>query len=165
MTSAAELLSRLTAVRVRLDGLAGREPPDGLTDPDQPSGERWDWGQVWAHMAEFPAYWTARVREALADSDPEPVPFGRTKADTGRIEAIERDRGLPAPDLMARLRPDLDAVAGLIAELSPEQWAREVRHSTLGVMDMRRVFDEFVVGHLEAHADQLDGLVAGAGSS
>jgi hypothetical protein len=31
-------------------------------------------------------------------------------------------------------------------------------------MGMRAIFDEFLVGHLEAHADQLDGLRSERGS-
>jgi DinB superfamily len=160
-TPAEGFLERLEAARSRLERLARQEPaPGGLTDADEPSGERWDWGQVWAHVAEFPSYWMARVREVLAEPPPaEPPPFGRTKADPGRVAAIERDRHAAVPELLTRLRADLDDLRDLIAEMSPADWRRQVRHPTLGVMDVERVFEDFLVGHLEAHAAQLEGLL------
>jgi hypothetical protein len=36
-------------------------------------------------------------------------------------------------------------------------------HSTLGVVDMPAVVQDFLVGHLEAHADQLDALRVNSG--
>jgi hypothetical protein len=158
-------LERLEAVQARLERLARAEPaPGALTDADEPTGERWDWGQVWAHVAEFPGYWMARLREVFAVSgrgpDTEPPPFGRTASDPGRIAAIERERHTPAERLMVRLRGDLDDLRDLLAEMSPADWDVRVRHSTLGVLDMPRVFETFLVGHLERHADQLESLLA-----
>ena len=158
-------LERLEAARVHLERLADELPPPGaLTDADEPSGERWDWGQVWGHTAEFPAYWMARLREVFAlPGTGEPPPFGRTKMDPDRIAAIERDRNTPAEQLMVGLRGDLDDLRDLLAEMPADVWDRRVRHETLGVLDMPRVFEDFLVGHLEAHARQLDGLL-GSGS-
>ena len=156
-------LERLEAARAHLERLAPQRPPEGaLTDADQPSGEQWDWGQVWAHTAEFPAYWMARLREVFAKPDTgDAPPFGRTKADPDRISAIERDRNTPAAELLIGLRGDLDDLRDLLAEMSANDWDRRVTHSTLGVLDMPRVFDDFLVGHLEGHAAQLEGLLAG----
>src|SRR5438552_1680541 len=56
-TPAAHFLTRLDAVELRLDAHARSEPPTGLTDPDPPTGEQWDAGQVWSHLAEILYYW------------------------------------------------------------------------------------------------------------
>jgi hypothetical protein len=162
-------LERLEAVRARLERLAPAEPPPGaLTDADEPTGERWEWGQVWAHLAEFPGYWMPRLREVFAGMDRrrsgEPPPFGRTSSDPDRIAAIERDRHTPPGRLMVRLRGDLDDLRELLAEMSPADWELRVRHPTLGVLDMPRVFETFLVGHVEAHAGQLEGLLSTAGT-
>jgi len=162
-------LERLEAVRARLERLARVEPPAGaLTDADEPPGERWEWGQVWAHLAESPASWMARIREVLADpagrGGREPPPFGRTTADPDRIAAIERDRHTPPERLMVRLGGDLDDLRDLTAEMSAADWETRVHHSTLGVLDMSRVFEGFLVGHLEAHAGQLEGLLSSQGT-
>jgi DinB superfamily len=158
-TEAAGFVERLDAVRGRLDALAPRPAPAALTDPDPRTGERWDWGQVWAHIAEFPEYWLGQIRRARAGWAGQPVPFGRVSSDPARIQAIEDDRHTPPADLLARVSADLDDCATLIQGLDAEGWRLEGLHSTLGVMDMERILDEFVVGHLEGHADQLEGLV------
>jgi hypothetical protein len=153
-----DLLVRLHAVGERLRTLARAPVPAGLTAADVPSGERWDWGQVWAHLAEFVPYWMGQVRMALDVEEDAPVPFGRVKSDPGRVAAIERDRHRPVAELMERLEGQLQELEDMIGSLSPEEWDRRVAHSTLGDMDMHSAFDEFLVGHLEQHADQLDGL-------
>ncbi len=148
-SQADELVERLDAVRARLARLAGVPAPRALTEPDARTGEQWEWGQVWAHVAEFPAYWTNQIRMALAAGGDEPVPFGRVSSDPGRVAAIERDRRTPATGLWARTAPDLDEVRGLILGLDEAGWRRRGLHSTLGEMGMSKILDEFVVGHLE----------------
>ncbi len=156
-------LERLEAARAHVERLAEATPPAGaLTDADEPSGERWEWGQVWGHTAEFPGYWTARVREVLAQpASADPVPFGRSRTDPVRLAAIEGGRGLSAEQVIVPLRADLDDVRDLLADMNDADWKRRVHHQVLGEMDMPRVFEVFLVGHLEEHANQLDGLVAG----
>lgn len=157
--TAQELTDRLGLVRPRLERLAATPPPDALTDPDARTGERWEWGQAWAHIAEFPAYWMHQVRVSLDAPGDAPVPLGRVSSDPERIGAIETDRHTPPALLWARVSADLDELRTLIGELTDEQWMRLGRHSTLGVMDMPRIFHEFLVGHLESHAEQLEGLL------
>ena len=110
-------LARLRAVQARLDEHAAAGPPPGLTEPDPGGTERWEAGQVWAHLAEFPAYWLGQIQHILerrSAGDPEPVPFGRTKTDLGRIAAIERDRNEDPEALLtvfSSLRPNVVAYA------------------------------------------------------
>ena len=59
---------------------------------------------------------------------------------------------------MDRLRPKLVELRALLTEMSPDGWNMKVAHSTLGILGMDRVMEEFLVGHLEAHATQLDAL-------
>ena len=155
---AAAFLARLDEVEGRLRRHASSAPAPGLTDPDPPTGEQWDAGQVWAHLGEFLPYWAAQVRVVVDPSGEEPVPFGRTKTDPGRVAAIERDRRLPAEELMGRITGQIEEVRALIAELPTEAWGRRGLHPTLGVMDLPGIFEEFLVGHLESHAEQLDAL-------
>jgi hypothetical protein len=161
---AAALLDRVQLVQDRLEKHASSEPTAALTDPDPPTGERWDWGQVWAHLAEFVPYWCGEIRLIVGAEGSDPVPFGRVKSDPGRVAAIEADRHRPPRELMDRLAGHLEELRSLIHDLRPSDWERRGRHSTLGVMGMRAIFDEFLVGHLESHADQLDGLRADRGS-
>ena len=155
-------LTRLEHVSLRLQKHGAAPPAAGLTAPDPPSGEQWDWGQVWAHLAEFVPYWTAQIRSILRTPGSEPPPFGRTKGDQGRIDAIDRDRKRSVSELWSRLQGQLGEFRIFLEELPPEAWSKRGRHPTVGTMDIRRIVDDFVVGHLEAHANQLDELVAAA---
>ena len=152
---------RLRRAEHRLVEHADRPLPAGLTDPDPGREERWEAGQVWAHLAEFPAYWLWQVRAVLAAHDAgtaEPIPFGRTKADAERIASIERERHTGPGELLRRVRADLaEAVASLDA-LPAAAWEVRGAHPTKGEMAVEHIVEEFIVGHLEEHADQLDGL-------
>ena len=67
MSTRDEYLARLDAVEARLGAAAAAEPhPDALTGADPTSGERWDRGQVWAHVAEFIPYWIRQARPVIA---------------------------------------------------------------------------------------------------
>jgi len=160
--TAEAMLQRLDAVEERLRALAAM-PPDSVrgrrTDPDRPTGETWEWGQVWAHLAEFVPYWVEQAQGVIAAYGGEPVPFGRTKADAGRIAAIERDRGVDVAALWSRLESQIGELRAFLTGLPDGAWSAHGLHSTLGVMPLERMVDEFMVGHLEQHADQLDGLV------
>ena len=88
------LVSRMLEAESRLATHAAAARP-GLTGADAATGERWEAGQVWGHLAEFPAYWVGQVRALLAAheaGEPEPIPFGRTRTDPARLAAIERGR-------------------------------------------------------------------------
>ncbi len=156
-------VTRLEYVAMRLQRHAAPQPSSGLTDPDEPSGERWEWGQVWAHLAEFVPYWISQMRLIVEAPGPGPVPFGRTKTDPGRVDAIERDRNLPTAELWARLQGQLGELRKFLEELPAEARTKQGEHPTLGTMDMPRIVDAFLVGHLEDHATQLDGLAAQIG--
>jgi threonine dehydratase len=152
-------LDRLERVRRRLAEHAAQQLPAGLTDPDPGASERWEAGQVWAHLAEFPAYWLAQIHHVLAEpAAAGPVPFGRTKADAGRIEAIERERRTDPAELLRRVSADLDEVAATLSSLPAEAWQRRGLHPTRGEMPVREIAGRFILDHLEEHADQLDGL-------
>jgi threonine dehydratase len=152
-------LERLERVRRRLADHAAQPLPDGLTDPDPGASERWEAGQVWAHIAEFPAFWLAQLEQVVAaDPSREPVPFGRTKADAARIEAIERERRTDPAELLRRVSTDIDTVLSSLTGLEPEDWQRRGLHPSRGAMTVRQIAEDFILDHLEEHADQLDGL-------
>jgi DinB family protein len=162
MTAAVDsLLARLADAERRLAEHADRPLPPGMTEPDPDGEERWEAGQVWAHVAEFPAYWLAQAQRVIALPTNEPVPFGRVKTDAGRIEAIERDRHTDPAALLARVRTDLAEVGDAVRSWPPEAWTRRGMHPSRGEMTVENIVDRFIVSHLEEHADQLDGLDRG----
>ena len=158
-----ELLARLADAERRLVEHADAPLPSGLTDPDPGAEERWEAGQVWAHLAEFPAYWLAQAKLVVAAADGEPVPFGRIKTDAARIAAIERDRHTDPAALLERVRSSLAEVSEAARTLGAEEWQRRGVHPTRGEMTVQALVERFIVDHLEEHADQLDGLRGSTG--
>ena len=153
-------LVRLDEVAKRLAEHADRPPAGTLTAPEPGSGERWEWGQVWAHVAEFPSYWVGQIRKILDSVSEDAVAFGRVKTDPVRVGAIEAGRSTPPPVLWQGLSGDLDEVRSLLGDMRPEDWRRLGRHPRLGLMEMPTIVEEFLVGHLEEHAGQLDLLAS-----
>jgi hypothetical protein len=165
MSTPDEFLERVRVVEARLAAVAATEPaPGALTDADPSSGERWDRGQVWAHVAEFIPYWIAQSRPVIGGQrSGEPVRFGRTHSDPERIGAIERDRREPVTELWAATREHIVLLRTFLGELTPDQWQAVGEHATRGAMSMSQITEEFLVGHLEQHADQLEGLTQSPG--
>jgi threonine dehydratase len=56
------------------------------------------------------------------------------------------------------VRRDLAEVRGALESLPADAWEARGEHPTLGAMTLPQIVERFVVGHLEEHADQLDGL-------
>ncbi len=152
------LIERLTVVERRLSEHAAAPRPSGLTEPDPGGDERWEAGQVWAHVAEFPAYWLAQARRVTDQVTNSPVPFGRVKTDAGRLEAIERERHTDPAALLERVRASLAEVIDTVRGWDSEAWRLRGAHPTRGEMTVERIVERFIVEHLEEHADQLDAL-------
>lgn len=165
MSTRDQFLERLDVVEARLAAAAAREPaPGALTEADPSSGERWDRGQVWAHLAEFIPYWIAQTRPVISGRPSGvPVRFGRTHADPERIGAIERDRREPVTELWAATREHIAELRAFLGELSPDEWLAVGHHPTRGAMSVSQIIEDFLIGHLEQHADQLEGLGQTAG--
>jgi hypothetical protein len=165
MSERTDLLQRLDAVEARLAARSTTSIADvARTAADAKSGEQWETGQVWAHLAEFIPYWIDQTQLVIDRYTDEPVAFGRVSTDPGRLGAIERDRTQPVSVLWIATHSDLETLRLFIEELDERSWSARGLHTTRGVMGVQRILDEFLVGHLEEHADQLDSLAqAGAG--
>jgi hypothetical protein len=149
----AERARRLQAAAGRIRASALALPEEALTDPDPDSGERWDRGQVLAHVAEMLPYW-AQQAELIASG--RQTEFGRVSSDPDRIAAIERDRREDPGRLLGRVDEGVAVVLALVDGLDDQALARSGRHQTLGDMTVAEIVDRFAVAHLEEHADQLD---------
>ncbi len=113
---------------------------------------------MWAHVAEFIPYWVDEARLVVERGRREPEPFGRTKTDPARLAAIERDRSTDQGRLWARTERDIATLRAFLSGLTEVGVGRPWAHPTLGTMDLAHIVDEFLVGHLEQHATQLDEL-------
>jgi threo-3-hydroxy-L-aspartate ammonia-lyase len=160
-TPVQDLGERLSKVERRLAEHAALPLPSGLTDPDPGASERWEAGQVWAHLAEFPGYWLRQIRvvlDGVASGADEPIPFGRLRTDPARVAAIEQERRTDPRELLRRTEAELAEVSAMLGRLPAEAWAARGLHPVRGEMQLSEIAERFVVSHLEEHADQLDGL-------
>lgn len=157
MLDGTDFVARLDDVEKRLDALAA-ETPAGLTEPDPGGTERWEAGQVWAHMAELVPYWHGEVESIIASYDGDPVSFGRTKEDPARIAGIELGRHEAVRLFQERLHQGLGELKRYLAARTSPEFNAVGQHVTRGEMNVEAVLGRFVVAHLEEHADQLDGL-------
>ena len=87
-----------------------------------------------------------------------PSEFGRTKADPTRRAAIAEGAYREPLTQLAPARRALAETRGLLAALTAEEWQATGRHSTLGLMNLDGFLEEFLVGHFEQHAAQLETL-------
>lgn len=156
MLDGSDVIQRLDDVEARLFQHARAEPPSGLTQPDPGADERWEAGQLWAHIAEFVPYWHEQLETVIGSYDGTPVPFGRTKTDSGRITAIEMGRHEDIGHQMSRTHDSIVALKRYLAGLMPAEWNALGLHPTRGEMDVEAIVERFIVVHLEEHAAQLD---------
>lgn len=159
MTAHTDLFARMAVAEGRLAAFA-EDPPPGLTDPDPATGEQWDAGQAWAHVTEFVPYWQGEIERVVAGAarGEEPVAFGRSVADEGRVGAIEAGRHEPPAQQMARLAAALRVIRSYLLGLDDAAWAARGIHPRRGEMTVADITERFVVDHLEEHADQLEKL-------
>ena len=156
MTDRDEWLTRIDAVEARLGDVS--TPAPGLTDADPATGEQWEAGQVWGHIAEFIQFWVEQAGDVIDAYQGDPVPFGRTRADAGRLAGIEQGHRVAIDLLWEEVQADIGDLRSFINAL-PEGWEHAVGlHPTLGPMPIERVIREFLIDHLEEHAAQLEGL-------
>jgi DinB superfamily len=144
---------RLLAAAGRLRAAAPQVSDQALTDPDPDTGERWDRGQVLAHVAEMLPYWVEQAELVATGAQ---TTFGRVRTDPGRVGAIERDRRQDPARLLDRIDEGVGEVLALLDRLDDAALARTARHQTLGELTVAAIVDRFLVDHLEEHADQLD---------
>ena len=154
-----ELAARVQDAAGRVRANLSAWPTGALTEPDPGTGERWDAGQVLAHVAEMLPYWVKEVDKVVAG--PDGVAFGRVKSDPERVAAIERDRRDDPLRLLARIDQGVAAALALLDRLDAGALGRAGDHPTLGRMTVAQIVDDFLVGHLEEHADQLTRLSQG----
>jgi DinB family protein len=162
MLDGTDFVARLDVVERRLERLAASGTPQGLTEPDPDTEERWEASQVWAHMAEFVPFWRGELERVVAAFDGDPVPFGRTKADPARIAGIEMGRREPVTYLQARVHEEMAELRRYLSGLTAAEWNAVGRYVRGNEMDLEAIAERFLINHLEEHADQLEALTKDA---
>ncbi len=146
--------ARLDAARDRLR--RGRPIQPGKGGPSDPeTGESWDGLNVLGHVAEFLPYWTGELTRAMATGGT----FGRDEAGyAARRRSIDSgpERGERA--LRETVESGCGQVATFLDGLDPADLARQVDHAGRGPISLGTAIESFLIGHLEAHVEQLQSL-------
>jgi hypothetical protein len=156
-----DFLERLEAVEERLAGLA--MAIEGLTTPDAKSGEQWEDGQVWGHMTEFVPFWTGQIDHVIRTYQGDPVPFGRAQGSTARAEGIEAGLARTPEEQFADLTTQLADLRAWLQGMPENGLVSIGAHATMGEMAAWEAIDEFIISHLEQHADQLESITPDGG--
>ena len=154
----AALIARLDASEVRLRGLAAGPLPGGETEPSPGGEETWTAAQVWGHLGEFPAYWTASARRVLAAPADAPATFGRTATDPTRVGPLQVAGMVPVAEQLARCGAGLADARAFIDGLSGSDWDRIGIHVVRGEVSVGGIMETMLANHLEEHAAQLERL-------
>ncbi|HUO46120.1 MAG TPA: DinB family protein [Acidimicrobiia bacterium] len=152
-------LERIEAAGAKLLALA--HPVPGLTTADPDSGERWEDLQVWGHITEFVPYWIDQIGGVVVTYQGEPVPFGRTKADEGRLAGIESGRSSDFEVHRQSLQTHLSELDEFLRSLQTSDFGSQGLHARLGPMTLEHMIENYLVGHLEEHAEQLERISLG----
>jgi len=114
---------------------------------------------VLAHLSEMLSYWDGELTRIGTSGAPEPVPFGRVATDESRLGIIERDRALAIASLDEAIDAKAAAFLAHWASWTPAERARVGVHPTRGEITVAAGAERFIVGHLEEHVAQLEGIL------
>jgi hypothetical protein len=158
-------LDRLADVRAAYANLAPRVvagEPWPLAD-DFGTGPEASWGprEVLAHVVEMLPFWLGELERVVDGPPPGPTPFGRVADDKVRIGLIGRERTLPLRVLFARIDAGMADWSQRLSVLTSDERSLVGLHPRLGDVTVDRFLEQFVLGHAEDHAAQLETILAG----
>ncbi|HKZ20690.1 MAG TPA: hypothetical protein VJQ57_11320 [Acidimicrobiia bacterium] len=146
----------------RIDAIEGRlraqlDRSGGTTAADERTGETWERGQVWGHLAEFIAFWTEQAGDVIDDYQGEPVPFGRKGDNSARNAAVESGLEVPIATLWEEVKSDLAELRRFLLAL-PEDWSSAVGNQDGRELRAEEIIERRLIAHLEEHAAQLEAI-------
>jgi hypothetical protein len=147
-------LQRIDEVEARLGAQVDRA--GGKTSADPRTGEAWERGQVWGHLAEFIAFWTEQAGDVIDEYRGEPVDYGRKGDNSARSAGIEGGLEMPIETLWEEVRSDLAELRNFLNAL-PENWSSAVgRRDSQEDVHAEDIIERTLISHLEEHAAQLE---------
>ncbi len=133
-----------------------RNLPDEALYLDPPNGE-WSIMRNLAHVAEMLPYW-AHQAEAIAAAPGKP--FGRTHDDPQRVGSIEEHSNDVLEEIVARIGDAADECVRTLRGIPGDAWSLSGQHPSRGMMSIDQMVDAFLAGHVEAHARQIEDVLA-----
>lgn len=149
-------LQRLDAVEERLQREVDKS--GGTTSPDPGTGEAWERGQLWGHIAEFVPFWSGQIVDLIDEYVGQPIAYGRSKDGAERKAGIDAGMEIAISTLWAEVRSDLSDLRHILTAL-PAGWQRAVGlHPAQGEQPAEAIIERTLISHLEEHATQLEAI-------
>lgn len=147
-----EIADRLEAAAHALVAEAAALPADLVAW--KPAPDVWSVMEILSHVAEFIPYWTGQALQVVQQPG---EPWGRTPADTARLEAVEAAGRRSLDDVVSAIRSAARGAASAIralrdADLDAEAMSRNPRW---GRKPAAFVLEELVIHHVEKHLGQV----------
>jgi fumarylpyruvate hydrolase len=120
----------------------------------KPADDVWSVMEILGHVSEFVPYWTGQATQIARHPQEQ---WGRTHADTARVDAVNRARARSLADVTSEIRAGVDAAAATLRGLSGADLAVEAmsRNPRWGLKPASFVVDHLVVEHVEKHLGQI----------
>lgn len=149
----AQYAQRLERVGEQLRALLAR-PDVAQRVHDTPSAGDWSALQTVGHMAEMIPYWLKHCADIIAAAGA-PHRFGRALDDPERLAGVERAKTGDPAQLLRQLDREIQAAAATLRAMPAGEFARVGQHSTRGEMTVEQIAEQLLVGHAEAHVEQV----------
>lgn len=130
----------------------------GYGPPDEKTGERWNRSNVLGHLAEMLPYWTSQTRAVIGGAGE----IGRGEAGYARRrEGIDSGKVVPEEELRGQIDEGLEGLILLLEEMRDEDLDRPLVYRSRDgerQVAVRTVLEELLIGHLEAHLQQMQDI-------
>ncbi|MEK7414752.1 MAG: DinB family protein [Planctomycetota bacterium] len=150
--SADELAARLEAAADALLTEVASLPSDLIVW--KPADDVWSVIEILCHVAEFVPYWTGQTLQIVQQSD---EPWGRTHADTARLEAVHQAGALSLSEVMAAIRDGVQKSAAALRALNEGDLAIAAmsRNPRWARQSASFLVEHLLIEHVEKHRSQI----------
>jgi hypothetical protein len=144
-----------TALHQLIDGpLASLDTSKHYQSPVE---NEWTIMQNLAHVTEFMPYWAGEIEKLVADPGRN---FGRTAQDEGRLRGISEHEKDSLSRMKVALPVSYARLDEVLGSLKDNDLALIGKYSKYGEKSLDWFIEEFVMGHLSGHVQQIKAYLA-----
>jgi uncharacterized damage-inducible protein DinB len=148
--TADEVRARNAALDGELRALAAAVPAEALGR--DPGGDEWTVAQLLAHLGEFPRFFADDLGAWLDDPDAD---VGRTVEHPARLAAVADAQRADLAGLRAGIDAAFAALAATLERLEDGHVRATMRNRRYGEEPFAAYLDRYLLGHKQAHVEQL----------
>lgn len=145
---------QLEAIAAQITSLV-QQPDNAQRLRTAPGENEWTVMELLGHYAEMIPHWLSECRHVIQADPSDPLKFGRTLDDPGRLAGVTRGAAADPDRLLAQVQEQARWGAETIRSFTPEERARKGIHSRLGEITVADMIERLVIVHGEDHLKQL----------